>query len=323
MSVATVDKTAGRFRDMAARLDAEIAAKRLPRRENTPKQQKEATAQRIEADHLDRVRAAMLALADARESGSLPEVLCQIKSKADLLSMLRTRIDCSGGYYSIRDTCEFYDKSPLAVELRSFVEAQQSPMAKAIAADQFRLNQIAELEADVKFRPIAGFFPTPPAVIERMIELAEIEPGMLCLEPSAGKGDLAEAIVRAGAEVFCVEVNHTLYEILLAKRINATRGDFLQMGGIRAVDRALLNPPFERGQDCDHVQHAYTFLRPGGRLVAVMSRGAFTRQFRKEASFRAWLAQVNGVAEDLPADSFNGAFRSTGVACKLVVIDRE
>jgi hypothetical protein len=33
-----------------------------------------------------------------------------------------------------------------------------------------------------------NFFPSPPAVIERLMELADIEPGMRVLEPSAGQG---------------------------------------------------------------------------------------------------------------------------------------
>src|SRR3546814_13318431 len=35
-----------------------------------------------------------------------------------------------------------------------------------------------------------------------------------------------------------------------------------------------MNPPFDRGRDCDHVRHALAFLKPGGVLVAIMSARA-------------------------------------------------
>ena len=49
--------------------------------------------------------------------------------------------------------------------------------------------------------------------------------------------------------------------------------DFLTMkpGDIPQVDKIIMNPPFDRGGDCDHVRHAFQFLKPGGVLVAVMS----------------------------------------------------
>ena len=36
-------------------------------------------------------------------------------------------------------------------------------------------------------------FPTPRPVIEQMLARANIQPGMTILEPSAGKGDIADA----------------------------------------------------------------------------------------------------------------------------------
>src|ERR1700679_1317991 len=36
-----------------------------------------------------------------------------------------------------------------------------------------------------------GYFPTPTAIVKRLLELAEIEQGMLVLEPSAGQGAIA------------------------------------------------------------------------------------------------------------------------------------
>ncbi len=37
-----------------------------------------------------------------------------------------------------------------------------------------------------------------------------------------------------------------------------------------------MNPPFSRQQDIRHVMHAAKFLKPGGRLVAVMGASAIS-----------------------------------------------
>ena len=63
-------------------------------------------------------------------------------------------------------------------------------------------------------------------------------------------------------------------------------------------DRVVMNPPFCRGRDLDHVRHALRFVAPGGRLVAIMSAGV---AFREDVYERdAKLAQALGIAVSLP-----------------------
>ncbi len=167
---------------------------------------------------------------------------------------------------------------------------------------------------------IPGFFPSPPAIVLRMIELADIRPGMTVLEPSAGTGAIADAIRQAGVEPICVEVNRTLAEVLRKKNYQVFYTDFLawQDGYFACI---LLNPPFEHGFDCDHIRHAYDCLAPGGRLVAIASEGPFFRSDRKAIAFREWLEAVGGASEKLPDGSFLPS--GTGVATRIVVIERE
>lgn len=51
-----------------------------------------------------------------------------------------------------------------------------------------------------------NFFPTPSGIVAKLVELADIEPGMRVLEPEAGQGAIALACVEAGAVVDCVEL---------------------------------------------------------------------------------------------------------------------
>ena len=47
-----------------------------------------------------------------------------------------------------------------------------------------------------------------------------------------------------------------------------------------------MNPPFENGRDIDHVTHALSLLKPGGRLVAIMSEGVFSVSSKRQSIYR-------------------------------------
>ncbi len=86
-----------------------------------------------------------------------------------------------------------------------------------------------------------------------------------------------------------------------------------------------MNPPFGCdgvGTDIDHVRHAFEFLKPGGRLVSVMSDGVFYRNDSKAQEFRAWLEHSGGFDFELPEGAFLNSDRPTSWATRLVVIDK-
>src|SRR5690606_14451501 len=115
------------------------------------------------------------------------------------------------------------------------------------------------------------FFPAPNDTAAEVVELAEIQPGMAVLEPSAGNGMLADAIKDAGGNVDVVEMAGQLREILQEKGHNLIGNDFLELPTDEKYDRIVMNPPFSKNQDIDHVTHAYSMLKPGGRIVAIVS----------------------------------------------------
>jgi hypothetical protein len=93
--------------------------------------------------------------------------------------------------------------------------------------------------------------------------------------------------------------------------------DFLAWDPGYNFAKIVMNPPFEEGQDIDHILHAYELLAPEGTLVCIMSEGAFFRNDRKAVTFRAWLASV-GHSVKLPEGSFKSS--GTGVNARMVVI---
>ena len=137
-----------------------------------------------------------------------------------------------------------------------------------------------------------GFFETPEAVAYQAFEhLGSFSSGASVLEPSAGRGALARIAREKGASVTCVEIQHGNCAELRQQGFDVREGDFLQMGVemLGQFDLIVMNPPFDRGRDCDHVRHALQFLKPGGALVSVMSARTEYAEDRRTASFRTHL----------------------------------
>ena len=89
------------------------------------------------------------------------------------------------------------------------------------------------------------------------------------------------------------------------------------------ADRVVMNPPFERYQDRDHVLHALSLLKPGGRLVAITGAGAW--QSRGSDKFEDDLANAceSYWTEPLDEGAFSGpnTFRQTSVRAVLLIAE--
>jgi hypothetical protein len=160
---------------------------------------------------------------------------------------------------------------------------------------------------------LAGFFPTPKALAERMAQWAIRTVDDVVLEPSAGTGALvraAQAMAGEAIRVDCIEVQESLaiaLDDLLAGRV--TRGRFQDQAPTPTYDVVLMNPPFasDEWRDIGHVTHAIGFLKPGGRLAAIVGAGAKFRTTKAHVAFRARLDALGAHWEDLPPDTFREA----------------
>ncbi|MGA7743870.1 MAG: DUF3560 domain-containing protein [Polyangia bacterium] len=203
---------------------------------------------------------------------------------------------------------------------RQLAREAKAPEREQAAQEAAPFDAIkATLKAGVQVAVAPQLFPTPPALADRMVELAGIRAGDRVLEPSAGTGNLAKAIRSAvpGAHLDLIEIDPRLCSILQASGFEVSCCDFLAAsmpvcpdseGG---HDRVLMNPPFSRGQDVAHILHALKFLKPGGRLVAICANGP-----RQQAELRP----LATTWEELPGDTF--ASQGTNVRAALMVVQR-
>lgn len=173
-----------------------------------------------------------------------------------------------------------------------------------------------------------GFFETPENVVREMLHLVPMpDHSVNILEPEAGLGAILRVLYQepggAGQTYDVIEKNPARRELLQREfsGVQMSVDDFLAWNpqGYK-YDAIYMNPPFEDGQDIDHVRHAYDLLAPDGEMVSVMSEGSFFRSDKKAVAFREWLENVSGYSEELPDGCFKES--GTGVNARLVVITK-
>lgn len=158
------------------------------------------------------------------------------------------------------------------------------------------------------------YFPTPKEIALQLIDMADIKPGDMLLEPSAGQGAIADYFPKDNPYLL-VELNEANAKVLENKGFNVLVGDFLNCG----FDKAhiiIMNPPFSKQQDVDHILHAYELLKAGGTLVSIVSESPFFRENKKSVEFRKFLEDNNAEVIELP----EGAFKESGTMVKTRIV---
>ena len=164
-------------------------------------------------------------------------------------------------------------------------------------------------------------FSTPPALAALAIAAAQVRPGDLVLEPSAGTGLLAVCAEACGARVELNELSDHRAALLdgLFQACSRTRYDAATLpdrlpssGSFGAV---VTNPPFQKL--AAHLIAAVKVLADGGRMVAIVPTRAF-----EDKDLLASLAAHGEVVAMLCFPSRAYAKHGTSVATGLLIVDR-
>ncbi len=164
------------------------------------------------------------------------------------------------------------------------------------------------------------FFPTPQAVIKTMLSKISNSAEHF-LEPSAGKGDIAEFMrqSRRSASIDCVENSPELCAVLRDKDFPIVGHDFLSYDGVCYYDAILMNPPFSNGDE--HLLKAWNFLY-SGEIVCLLNAETIKNPHTKTRKLLAEIIEAHGEVEYL-GDCFATAERKTGVNVALVYLIKE
>ncbi len=151
------------------------------------------------------------------------------------------------------------------------------------------------------------FYPTPHAVIERVLDDLLLN-GHRVLEPSCGDGRFMEAMTLHGATVYGIEVDPGRAAICRQKGLSVVQANFLECPPTPEYDDVVMNPPFYGKHYAKHIAHAMKFLKPGGKLTAILP-----------ATARYDHGLVDGRWQDLPVGSFSesGTNINTAVLMKF------
>lgn len=165
-------------------------------------------------------------------------------------------------------------------------------------------------------------FDTPTSLADEIVQkfFAAVPTTSKILEPSAGIGRLVEALQKRNfTNITAVEAVLGRAEKVRELGVPTTAKDFLTLvpEKLGKFDAVIMNPPFTRGQDVEHVCHATTFVRSGGMLVAIMSPGWQFRSDRRSTEFRTWLhSQADLEIEEIP----EGVFAESGTNVRTVLV---
>jgi phospholipid N-methyltransferase len=300
------NKAAHRCRSSADAMQKHIDAKHhsannMLAQPPTRKRLRDADGLRKQAIRLERIQATLRRLAEMHMNGSIAPDLAGLTTKGALENALFTSPGDSAIYL----------------------------LYNSVSRDERSSERVLRLISEAATMGIPGYFPTPKPLAERLVEMACIEPGNRVLEPSAGTGNLIDAILKnhQGVRISYCELNCFLLDILSSKYegvngVSFLGRDYFDVDTNRVenrFDRIIMNPPFESGQDVDHVLRAwYSLLAPKGILTGVVSAGVFSRTDKKAKSFREFLQNAKAVVHDVPAGSFKSS--GTGVESKIVLV---
>lgn len=184
------------------------------------------------------------------------------------------------------------------------------------------------------------FYPTPKSLLEQIDRdfrkqfecfHDEHKYDIKVLEPSAGKGDIAEYLREYWGDswkstprckVECIEIDSNLQAILKDKHYPVVYNDFLTFNTYTRYDLVYMNPPFENGEE--HLLKAIKMQEKlGGRVLCILNAETIRNPYSlKRKELKAKLDKYNAVIK-----FYENAFcsydseRISGVEIAVVWVD--
>ncbi|MBS1562348.1 MAG: strawberry notch C-terminal domain-containing protein [Bacteroidetes bacterium] len=200
-----------------------------------------------------------------------------------------------------------------------------------VLTPEMRQAALQAFDAEMRSSRFYEHFPTPQHVIDSMLQYAQPKAGDRVLEPSAGEGNIASSIAAIeGVRLEVVEYEPLLSDILSLKGFDVVGSDFMayNTNGEVKYDAIIMNPPFDRGVDIQHVYHAFSMLKPGGRLVAITSGASIDGIDESNYAFRDFITERGSWKMYSPKEYMgpsgkltNG--RSIGIVTAMVTVTRK
>lgn len=169
------------------------------------------------------------------------------------------------------------------------------------------------------------FYPTPPTLISKL--LAQVSWGTInsALEPSAGRGDLADRVkgrfstYNHTSTLDVIEIDPDLQHVLRGKGHNVVHDDFLTFTTSKRYDLIIANFPFSDG--ANHLQAALMLLvETGGTLVCLVNAETIRNQYTRQRTAIGTILHQHDAKIDYISGAFANAERPTDVEVALITV---
>jgi hypothetical protein len=186
------------------------------------------------------------------------------------------------------------------------------------------------------------FFPTPRHIARRMMAKITNKDAKYYLEPSAGKGDIADVIRNPctfdefeaenpeyadhrsnfyggrRVNIDVIESYPDLISVLHGKGYDVVGYDWLTYEGVSYQDVVLMNPPFSEGDK--HLLKAWEFIHHG-EIVCLLNEETIKNPYTEERRNLVQIIEQFGEVEYL-GDCFSNAERKTDVRVAMVYLKK-
>lgn len=161
----------------------------------------------------------------------------------------------------------------------------------------------------------ADFYPTPRHVIDTMLSADDLT-GKTVLEPSAGKGNIVDALNELGCKVISCEKDPDLAKIVESKS-RFLKHDFLEVrkDEVSHIHAIVMNPPFSA--DEKHILHAWEIAPDGCTVIALCNWETLANRYTRSRQILSQVVNDYGGKENL-GPVFDTAERKTGINIGLI-----
>ena len=177
------------------------------------------------------------------------------------------------------------------------------------------------------------FYPTPDSLLEQILDGLDWEKVNYVLEPSAGKGNIAEFVIKAKkkwhydgfyrsekVDVDCIEIQPELRAILKDKKFRVVHDDFLTFHTYKHYDLIVMNPPFSSG--ARHLLKAIEVQKTtGGGIICLLNAETIRNPYTNERKDLAQKLKEYGAEIAYYENAFSTAENSTDIEVACVKLE--
>lgn len=167
------------------------------------------------------------------------------------------------------------------------------------------------------------FYPTPVSLLDKVFEGFNWNEIKTVLEPSAGKGDIADYIqkvipYRRELDIDCIEKEDVLRKTLIGKGYRVVHDDFLTYRTQKTYDLIVMNPPFSIG--ATHLAKALKMQKYGGNVICILNADTIKNPYTNERKQLVTDLNKMDAQIDFLQDEFLIAERPTKVEIAVIKV---